>query len=140
MDANKRRDQGWSSSEMPTALLVTLSAPRLCSPTLGCTCRNTCFLVCVQYWGGVPSAQVLRPPLPGESPPWGGWRLENACLEFSEVWELVSPLPAPKLQDPREQTVDMPLGGRCPCWQSISEGSQTGQSPPPEGSEQTWGV
>ena len=63
---------------------------------------------------GVPSAQVLWPPLLGESPPWGGWRLENACLEFSEVWELVSPLPAPKLQDLREQTVDMPLGVAAP--------------------------
>ena len=74
MDANKQRGQGWSSSEMPTALLVTLSAPHLCSPILGCTRRNTCFLVCVQYrgGGGVPSAQVLQLP-----PSWGeptmGW-------------------------------------------------------------------
>ena len=98
MDANKQRGQGWSSSEMPTALLVTLSAPHLCSPILGCTRRNTCFLVCVQYRGegGFPQLRYCSSPLPGESPPWGGCHLEKACLEFSEVWELVSPLPAPK--------------------------------------------
>lgn len=67
MDANKQRGQGWSSSEMPTALLVTLSAPRLCSPTLGCTCRNTCFLVCVQYWGGSLSSSTMASPFLGRS-------------------------------------------------------------------------
>lgn len=77
MDANKRRDQGWSSSEMPTALLVTLSAPRLCSPTLGCTCRNTCFLVCVQYWGGFPQLRYCGPPFLGRAHHGvgGAWRM-----------------------------------------------------------------
>lgn len=68
MDANKQRGQGWSSSETPTALLVTLSAPRLCGPTLRCTHRNTCFLVCVQYHGeGVPQLRYCSPPFLGRA-------------------------------------------------------------------------
>ena len=78
MDANKQRGQGWSSSEMPMALLVTLSAPRLCSPTLGCTCRNTCFLVCVQYWGGSLSSSTAAPPSRGE--PTMRWVAPGECV------------------------------------------------------------
>lgn len=128
MATDKHRGRGYSSSEMPTALWAILPAPPLCSHTLGCARRNTCFQVGGGAGGGAPSAQAPA-LLHGETPPQGGVVPGGCVFGISRSEGGCFSPPHPQISGSEGIDLRYAPRGHRPCCQGHLRGSSEPASP-----------